>query len=224
MSTADTEMKVLRFPTEIKQVDVEARTFEGLASTPDPDLQNDIVEVGAFRGSLSAWRKGDRVIPLLDSHDMWSIRSALGKLVKAEAREAGLWTRWKVVGGEDGDGALARIEDGIVDAMSIGYRATKWTIDEDAKSPAYGIRTIHELDLKEVSLVMFPANPGARISAVKYMIGRLSAEEQAEIKAALAPPPKKDESPESAIALQDRTRLDRLRLLRAPSLTRRRRS
>lgn len=175
------EVKHFRYPTEFKQVDMDARTFEGYASTWDRDLQDDTIERGAFRNSLSRWRKDGYVIPLLDSHSTWSVKDAFGKLMRAEERQAGLWTKWKVVDGPDGDGILNRIADGIVDAMSIGYRAIKWTMDTDDDESLWGHRILHEVDLKEVSLVLFPANPGARISAVKMFLDEMSDDERKKV-------------------------------------------
>ncbi len=53
---------------------------------------------------------------------------------------------------------------GAVDALSIGFRIPKNGATFDADS---GIRTISKIDLMEISVVTFPANPKARINAVK---------------------------------------------------------
>lgn len=161
------ETKVHR-PTrmEVKQVDPVARTFEGLASTWDLDLGGDVIERGAFEETLDEWRESGRVLPLLDSHNWFSVRDAVGRLTDAEETDEGLWTQWKIVPGRDGDEILQRLrpdeDDGqpFIDSMSIGYVPTRWEFDEET-----GIRTLKEVELHEVSLVLFPMNPEARIDS-----------------------------------------------------------
>lgn len=169
MSTAappKPEAKVHR-PTrmQVKQVDPVARTFEGLASTWDEDLGGDVIERGAFEATLEEWRESGRVLPLLDSHNWFSVRDAVGRLIDAKETDEGLWTEWKIVPGRDGDEILQRLrpdEDGqpFIDSMSIGFRPSRWEFDEDEQ-----LRFLKEVELHEVSLVLFPMNPEARIDA-----------------------------------------------------------
>src|SRR5690554_4225298 len=125
---------------EIKEVNVEERTFEGLAATWDLDLGGDIIKQGAFKKTIREWKRSKRVLPLLDSHNYFSVRDAVGKLVDAKETPDGLWTKWRIVPGPDGDEVLNRLRpDGefgsYIDSMSIGYRPLKWeysdTVDEE---------------------------------------------------------------------------------------------
>lgn len=198
------------------------RTFEGLAATWDLDLGDDIIEKGAFSATLKEWKSSGRPIKLLDSHSTLTIRSALGKLVAAKETDEGLWTKWEVIGGGDGDAALDRLRLGIVDSMSIGFFPVKWSFEENDAARFGVIRHLIEIDLKEVSLVLFPMNPAALIdtSTVKHRLltGKYSPDELEGLKAlhaalgaaisAAAP------LPSDAVAAPDTTLLDSIRVRR----------
>jgi HK97 family phage prohead protease len=174
---------------ELKAVDEEARTFSGLASTWDQDLGGDVIEAGAFKRTLSHWRKGKRILPLLDSHDRSSVRAVVGKLTEAEEATAGLEATFEVIPGPDGDEVFRRVKGGYVDGLSIGYQAVKVRYPETDEERASGVyRYLQEVKLHEVSVVLFPMNPGARIdtASVKALLAAardhdLSDEERAEL-------------------------------------------
>jgi HK97 family phage prohead protease len=178
-------------PFQVKALDMEARTFTGLASTWDEDLGGDVIHQGAFKRTLNAWKSSGRVLPLIDQHNYGSIRSVIGKLVTATETDAGLEATWQVIEGPDGDEALRRLKGGFIDGLSIGYEAVKWDneVPEGAESWE-AIRHLREVKLHEVSLVIWPMNEGARVdlSSVKSLLkairdGSLSAEQSAELRA-----------------------------------------
>lgn len=165
------EIKHLVTSLRVKQLDDERRTFEGLAATWDLDLGGDIIKKGAFRGTLAQWKRSGRVLPLLDSHSWFSIRHGVGRMVEAKETDEGLWTKWRIVPGADGDEIINRLRPDVdgssfIDSMSIGYRALRWEMieedDEDAELKV-GTRILKEIELHEVSLVLFPMNPAARV-------------------------------------------------------------
>jgi len=176
-------------------VDDDARTFEGLASAWSLDLQADRIVPGAFKRWIREWRKSDRVLPLLDSHNPWTIFTTVGKLLDAEERDDGLWTRWRIIPGPKGDEVLSLLssEDGgpFVDSMSIGYRATRWEIEHDDELDV-DVRVIKEIQLEEVSLVRFPAQPDATIDAdsvrksLEELVEATPTAQRAELKSALS--------------------------------------
>lgn len=190
----------LTIPFAIKadSVDTKARQFSGLASTWQKDLGDDVIEKGAFKKTLSEWRKGGRVIPLLDGHDRFSVGSVLGKLAEAQETDEGLETTFELVPADPiAEGALRRVEGGFITGLSIGYAPVKWEdqapADPNAK-PWDRTRILKEVKLFEVSLVVFPMNDGARVdaSSVKSLIdaarkGTLTPDERAELVALLQP-------------------------------------
>ena len=54
------------------------------------------------------------------------------------------------------------MKSGVLDGLSIGFRTKKFTMGTKPNEPR---RTLEEIDLMEVSIVTFPANGKARVSA-----------------------------------------------------------
>lgn len=167
---------VVAFQIKADDVDEEERTFEGLAAVYDLDLGGDVIHKGAFKKTLSTWKKSGEAMPLLNSHDHYDIFSSIGQLIEAEERPEGLWTKWEVIEGTDGDRVLSRIRPSkrtkraVVGKMSIGYEPLKFDFEQsEGDGPFDRIRNLREVNLKEVSLVLFPMAPGASIdvSSVK---------------------------------------------------------
>ncbi|WP_282128785.1 HK97 family phage prohead protease, partial [Roseobacter litoralis] len=72
----------------------------------------------------------------------------------------GLWVKGRLLDSvAKGREAMALIEAGAIDGLSIGYRTRK------ATKNSKGQRLLTELELWEVSLVTFPMLPSARITA-----------------------------------------------------------
>ena len=130
-------------------------TFRGRASVfGNVDLVGDVIEPGAFRDAIR--QRGDSVV-LLNQHNP---ADAIGR-VSLEERADGLHVRGQLVLGlKSAQEAWIRLKSGIVDGLSIGFRVAK----SRTKS---GVRHITAINLWEVSLVTFPANPRARVTAVK---------------------------------------------------------
>lgn len=147
-------------PFEVKASDTDSRTFEGLASTWELDLGGDVIHKGAFARTLREWKASGRIIPLIDQHNYFSVRHVLGKLLEAEERAEGLWTKWKVTEGQDGDELLHRLRGGMVDGLSIGYETVK--ADPETRD-GETIRHLRDVNLIEVSAVIWGMNPGALV-------------------------------------------------------------
>lgn len=161
---------VVGFAVKADSIDEEERTFEGLASVWGKDLGDDFMHKGAFKKTIKEWKGGTESIPLLNSHNHWDVLSALGQLVDAKETDEGLWTKWEVIPGPDGDRVLDRIRPGRngrspVGKMSIGFEPTKIDFEKDDTARFGQIRNLREVGLKEVSLVLFPMAPGASIDA-----------------------------------------------------------
>lgn len=155
---------------ELKELSAKERTFEGYLSTWDLDLGGDRVIRGAFKDWIKGWEASGRVVPLLDGHNYWSIRSAVGKLLKAREDSVGLLTKWRVIDGDDGDAALDRLEGGIIETMSMGYEPLDYKYEKDEEGERM-TRILSKVALREGSLVIFPMNPNALIDldSVKAM-------------------------------------------------------
>jgi HK97 family phage prohead protease len=179
----------------IKSVDEKARRFTGLASTWQKDLGDDVIHKGAFKKTLADWRGSrTKTIPLLDSHDRWSVDSILGKMIDGSETSDGLETEFEMRATEKAEQALDAIKNEFVTGLSIGYEPVKFDFEqpEGSASPWDRIRHLHEVKLREVSLVVFPMNEGARVdpSSVKSLLdaakaGQLTDDQKAELLAFL---------------------------------------
>lgn len=135
--------------------------FEGIATTPASDRYGDVVE------PLGAQFAAE--IPLLWQHraDMPVGRVRFGKPTKAGIPFSG---RIPLVR-EEGtlkqriDEAVQSIKYGLVNAVSIGFRALKDAVEAMASG---GLRFL-QFEVLELSLVTIPANSEAVITAVKNL-------------------------------------------------------
>jgi len=147
-------METLSVKLNVKSLS-EAGQFQGLASVfGNVDLGGDVVVSGAFKRTLAA-RGGE--VPILWQHDQ---RSPIG-LGKLQETSSGLMVEGQLVM------SVARAKEAfdlmrarVLKGLSIGYDVVR----EDIKG---GIRYLQELKLFEVSLVSFPMNELAMVSAVK---------------------------------------------------------
>jgi uncharacterized protein len=119
------------------------------------DRQGDTIAPGAFAASLASGRS----VAMLWQHDQ-ARPIGVWDSVTEDAR--GLRVKGRIVTEtETGRDALALLRHGALNGLSIGYRATKTYRGEN------GGRVITEAELWEVSLVTFPANEAATVTAIK---------------------------------------------------------
>ncbi len=139
---------------EVKEV-AEDGTFEGYGAVfGNLDRDGDIVKKGAFSKSLKT-----RVPALLWQHNQ---RMPVGKFEVVKEDKTGVFVKGRLAQKGQGEEALELLRMGAVTGLSIGFITRKSIRDEIT-----GQRTILEADLMEISIVTFPANEEARITAVK---------------------------------------------------------
>lgn len=172
----------LNVPLTVKAetINKDDRTFEGLAATWDEDLGQDVIHKGAFKDSIVEWKSSGDAMPLLNSHDHFDIFAALGQAVALKETTDGLWSKWEVLDGADGDRVMQRLRPSkttgksLIGKMSIGFIPLKFDFEQPEGTESFWdrIRHITKAALKEVSLVLFPMNPNAAIDAstVKMML------------------------------------------------------
>lgn len=150
----------LVIPFEVKAADDAGRSFEGYGSVFGVlDSYADIVAKGAFKRTLKEHRQKGRAPALLWQHDP---SKPIGVYDEMREDETGLFVKGHLSDTQLGREAYALLKDGALSGLSIGFRTLKSKIDDES-----GIRTLTELELWEVSLVTFPANDAARVTAVK---------------------------------------------------------
>jgi HK97 family phage prohead protease len=136
--------------------------FSGYASAYAKDLQGDKIVPGAFGQTIAA-TKGK--VPILYNHD--SDRLPLGLSTSLAEDGKGLMLNGQLfmatAAGNDAFEMLKAAADiGYRMGMSIGFIANDWDWDEENN-----LRSIKEIDLWEVSLTPFPAQPKAFVADVK---------------------------------------------------------
>lgn len=122
------------------------------------DLDNDVVEPGAFAETISSGTAANGVKIFAQHRD---VMEPLGRSLELKEDEKGLFVR-----GQISETALGRdyrqlVKDGVLDQMSIGYVAKNYDIDDK------GIRHLRAVDLLEISIVNYPANTEAKIESYK---------------------------------------------------------
>lgn len=143
---------------ELKSVNEEG-VFEGYASIFDAeDRGRDIVARGAFKKTLA--ERGPRGIKLLWQHDPTEPIGVIETL-REDARGLFVKARLLLDVGRARE-ALSLMREGALDGLSIGFRTQKSRRDE-----AKGVRILLDVDLWEISLVTFPMQPAAKVSAFK---------------------------------------------------------
>lgn len=138
------------------------------------DSYGDVIRQGAFKSSLGEWEKRGKLPPMLLQHGGWGMVDTdaipIGKWTKMSEDDIGLKVEGKLIAmdTEIGKRVYGAMKEGVLDGMSIGYRAKKFTMRTKPEEPR---RTLEEIDLVELSVVTFPANGKARISDVKSADG-----------------------------------------------------
>lgn len=137
----------------------DSRMFEGYASVFDGvDSFGDTIVKGAFSESLS---KMKRKPLMLYGH---SANNVIGKWTDVEEDDVGLHVRGELTPNHSlADDVYASMKHGAIDGISIGFRIPKGGSEELDD----GGRKLSKIDLVEMSIVGFPADDSARVSAVK---------------------------------------------------------
>lgn len=150
---------------EIKQ-DQDIGIVEGLASTfGNVDHMGDVIDQGAFKESIEDILNRKGHIPMLWQHD-W--RSVIGKF-RANAMfetEEGLFVRGEInLNTQHGRDTHALLKAGDISDFSIGFRTRESHINDDTST-----NHLEKVDLMEISIVTFPANDRAIVTAVKTVV------------------------------------------------------
>lgn len=162
------ELKFASVPFELKQTseDGEFFRFSGYASTKDLDLGKDIVEPTAFSKFLEKsmpkmlWQHDDSApLGVFDS----AVPDSKGLMVEGRMPKNDTFVSGRII---------PQMKIGSLDSMSIRYRV------HDSHTDSKGVRTIKQADLPEISLVTFPMNPEARVTALKSELASLSDEQR----------------------------------------------
>lgn len=151
--------KHLNFQCEYKALDDTTGTFEGYGSIfGNKDSYGDVVMPGAFVDSLSTM--GMPV--MLWQHDA---DDPIGIYTECYEDDKGLYVKGQInLDVQQGKEAYSLLKQGAIKGMSIGYLCKQRENDETT-----GVTFLKKIDLYEISIVTFPANRLANVTAVKGM-------------------------------------------------------
>lgn len=138
-----------------------------LTTFENADVVNDVIKVGALDKYIDAFNKGTAgVLRMLFQHERSEIIGQWDKLEIDSKGVLGTGTIFEEVSrGKDVKSLLKR---GVLNSVSIGFRASKYE-DNDI-----GGRDFYEIELIETSVVDTPANPEAVIVSVKSEDGSVN--------------------------------------------------
>jgi hypothetical protein len=156
--------KILDYSLSIKSCESDG-SFSGYASVFGIlDSQGEEVAYGAFDRSLKSWEESGKLPKLLWQHDY---RQPIGLWKNIREDNHGLYVEGQLLLDlNQAREAYFLLKNGIVDGLSIGFVVVR-SRRRDGKQGNSKIRILEEVNLQEVSLVTFAANPKAKVEHVK---------------------------------------------------------
>lgn len=155
-------MKPLSLSMEIRSVDEEARTVDGLCVPYDEisyltadNPKGERVKRGAFNKSIQ--QRGSKIL-LFRQHEY---SAAVGRAIELRDDEEGLFGSFRIARTAVGDETLHEVNEGVLPGLSVGFRPIQ------ARQTANGATEIVEAALLEVSLVTIAAYDSAGVAAVR---------------------------------------------------------
>ena len=125
------------------------------------DQQSDIIAKGAFTKTIRAWQLSGKNPKMLWQHQP---HRPIGIWTHLYQDNYGLYVEGRLaLGVQFAREAYILLKEGVLDGLSIGFRTIEAVQDTQRKA-----RLILDLDLLEISLVTFGANPLARVHGVKF--------------------------------------------------------
>lgn len=156
------------FEFQVKAVS-EDGMIEGYASVFNViDAEGDIIAPGAFKRTIRSWQAKNRAVPVLWQHDA---AMPIGVTKAMTEDENGLRVMAQLVMPvQKAQEAYALAKAGALGGMSIGFTVPRMAEDGQAAAmydEERQARVFREVRLWEYSMVTFPANEAAVITAVK---------------------------------------------------------
>ena len=155
--------------TKTITIDVKADSgsITGYASTwtREPDSYGDVVAKGAFAEHIAQIKAEGRVLPFLFNHESSNLKAYIGTVVDLEEDDHGLKFTATFDDTEEGQRARQLASDGRLAKFSFAYDV----LDQGEVELEDGRKAneLRKLNIHEVSLVLYPANPDTSVVSVK---------------------------------------------------------
>lgn len=149
----------------VKEVS-ESGLFKGYASVFNIiDAHKEAMLPGSFSNSLRKWQRAGNMPKMLWQHDN---TKPIGIWLQIEEDDKGLYVTGQILRClKRGDEVYHLLKNGVIDSLSIGFLPR-----QSHQDSSNTLRYHSDVDLVEISLVTYPANPQARILNVKSHIMR----------------------------------------------------
>ena len=136
---------------EVREAPNEERTLSAIAVPYDETISVQGIKEKFERGSIPSVQD----VKLFYGHE-----TPIGKVLRGQETDGGFLIEARISETEKGDEVLTLLRDGVLNKMSVGFRPVK-DRDED------GVVVREEVELKEVSVVAFPAYKNADLISVR---------------------------------------------------------
>lgn len=157
-------------------MDIKTKTFDvkadngtiiGYASTwiREPDSYGDIVAKGAFAECIAKIKEDGKVLPLLWDHNYDDLKSYIGAVTSLEEDDHGLKFEATFDATPEAQRARELTMDGRLAKFSFAYDIIEQgpiTLEDGRE-----VNELRKLNIHEVSLVLYPANPDTSVVSVK---------------------------------------------------------
>ncbi len=164
------EIEVPFIIEEIKEIEIDNEMFfefEGHGAVfGNVDLADDLIKKGAFKQYIKDVESGkEKFPPALWQHDR---HNPVGIYISLKEDSKGLFVKGRMPKADTfvSGRVVPQMKVGSVRSLSIGFRPIKVSFEEIDGDE---IRILEEIKLWEISLVTFPANPEAEITALKSL-------------------------------------------------------
>ena len=159
-------MEVKTRTTDVKSEDSGA--ISGYAATfthEQPDSYGDVIAKGAFAESIAEIESSGKKLPLLWNHDSGDIGAYIGTITKLQEDDHGLYFEAIFDDTDEAQRVRQLAQDGRICKLSFAYNvldAGTVTLEDGREA-----NELRKLEIYEVSLVMYPANPDTSVLEVK---------------------------------------------------------
>lgn len=160
-----TRNKQLEFNcTKVKALDADSGTFSAYGNVIGVlDHAGDVTVKGAFENTIMNHKANGTMPKFLGQHQ--GRMMPLGIITDLKEDETGLYFEGKFcLETQAGREAHALCKMGAIDQFSIGYMTIKERYDNTK-----GVNYLHELDVKEISLVTFACNEASTLQSIKSL-------------------------------------------------------
>lgn len=160
----DRKMKIKTKTIEFK---AENGRITGYAATwiREPDSYGDVIAKGAFEECIKTLKDEGKVIPLLWNHDSYDIKAYIGTVFDLEEDDKGL----KFVADFDATDEAQRARELATTGRVVKFSFAYDVLDQGTVTLEDGreANELRKLNIHEVSLCLYPANPDTGIIDVK---------------------------------------------------------